>query len=458
LKTVDPRTLKAQGNEMRYLPHTAAEVAEMLQAIGRNSLDELFATIPADSRFKGRFQLPEPLTEWELNASLAALARNMASADRNRVFIGAGSYQHYSPEIVRYLINRSEFSTAYTPYQPEISQGTLQGIFEYQTLVARLLGLEVANASLYDGASALAEALLMAIRITKRPRVLMSSRIHPLYRKVVDTYLRPTGFEVATIPGQADGRTDLSGLEDLETVAAIAVQSPNFLGVIEDLTAIGRKTEDSRTLFVCCFTEPLAYGLLKSPGLCGADIACGEGQSFGIPPSFGGPGLGMFACKAQYVRSMPGRLVGQTTDSEGRRGFVLTLATREQHIRREKATSNICSNQGLCALTAAIYLAALGGTGLRELAQLNFDQSEYLKRELKKGGCVLPYDGPTFNEFVVRFPPGFAQTWKRLASQGILAGLALAPYDPAQKDDYLLCVTETVSKNDLDELVREVCR
>ncbi|NQU65872.1 MAG: aminomethyl-transferring glycine dehydrogenase subunit GcvPA, partial [SAR324 cluster bacterium] len=347
---------------MRYLPHTTEEIKEMLATLGKASLDDIFSMVPANSRVSDEIELPQPMTEWELNRHMDSLAATMESADKSKIFIGAGSYHHYIPEVVRSLISRSEFSTAYTPYQPEISQGTLQGIFEYQTLVARLLGLDVANASLYDGATALAESLLMAIRITKRKKVAISQAIHPHYRQVVATYFRPTEFEVVEIPYLKNGGCDLSALSTLEELAAVVVQSPNFFGVIEDLQAVSRKTENEKTLFICCFSEPLAYGLLKSPGSYGADIACGEGQSFGIPQSFGGPGLGMFACKGQYLRSMPGRLVGQTEDVAGKRGFVLTLSTREQHIRREKATSNICSNQGLCAMTSAIYMATVGRT------------------------------------------------------------------------------------------------
>jgi glycine dehydrogenase subunit 1 len=310
---------------------------------------------------------------------------------------------------------------------------------------------------MYDGASALAEALLMAIRITGRKKVAISSVIHPLYRRVVQTYLYPTGYEVVEIPYSADGRTDLSQLSNLEDLAAVAVQSPNFWGCIEDLKTIGEKVHsDEKTLLITCFTEPLAFGLLKNPGSLGADIACGEGQSLGIPRSFGGPGLGMFAARNKHVRNMPGRLVGQTVDKDGERGFVLTLATREQHIRREKATSNICSNQGLCATTAAMYMAALGGTGIRELARQNHDRAEYLKSELKKAGFTISFDCPTFNEFVVEFPADFKTTHKRLLEKKIVAGLSLAPYYPELANHYLLCATETSSKEDMDTLVKEV--
>ncbi len=337
-----------------------------------------------------------------------------------------------------------------------MTQGTLQGIYEYQTLVARLLGLEVANASLYDGASALAEALLMAIRITKRRRVAVSALIHPHYRQVVKTYFQPTNYEILELPYLEDGTTDTSLIEGMDDLAAVAVQSPNFFGVIEDLKSHRKKANAGDTLFIQCFTEPLAFGLIKSPGSQGVDIACGEGQSFGIAQSFGGPALGMFAAKMAFVRNMPGRLVGQTTDQEGKRGFVLTLATREQHIRRERATSNICTNNSLCALASAMYMALLGGTGFSELSTLNRDKTEYLKGELVKAGFKMAFEGPTFNEFVVEFPRDFGDRYQRLVEKKIIPGLSLAPYYPELADHYLLCVTETKSKRDLDNFVREV--
>jgi glycine dehydrogenase subunit 1 len=439
---------------MRYLPHTGEDIAEMLKVVGVASLDDLFLAIPEACRRKTDLDLPEPMTEWELDDHMDALAKSMAVAPEYKVFLGAGSYEHHIPASVSYLLGRSEFSTAYTPYQPEISQGTLQAIFEYQSLVAALLGMDVANASLYDGASALAEALLMAARISRQKKVAVSQLIHPHYRRVIRTYLEPAEFEIIELPYAKDGRTDLSGLENVKGLAAIAVQSPNFFGCVEDLASIGKLTRGTQALFITSFTEPLAYGLYKNPGSQGADISCGEGQSFGIPQSFGGPGLGMFACLKQYVRSMPGRLIGQTEDRNGKRGFVLTLATREQHIRREKATSNICTNSGLCAITTAMYLASLGGTGLHELARLNYDKSEYLKKELRNAGFRIPFAGPTFNEFVVEFPDGTA--YQKLLDQKMVAGLPLAPYFPELSGRYLLCVTETRSKADMDRLVSQL--
>lgn len=441
---------------MRYFPHTREDIAEMLRVVGAENLEDLFSMIPGDWLRKVDLDLPEPMTEWELHDLMNKLSGSMGRSPEYKVFMGAGSYEHYIPATVSSLIGRSEFVTSYTPYQPEMSQGTLQAIFEYQTLVARLLGMEVANASLYDGASALAEALLMATRVTGRKRVAISSLVHPLYRRVVKTYFLPTDFEVLELPYLPDGSTDLSALGGIKDLAAVSVQSPNFFGCIEKLQDIGERAHREKALFVTSFTEPLAYGLLKNPGAQGADIACGEGQSFGIPQSFGGPALGMFATKMDYVRNMPGRVVGQTRDRDGKPGFVLTLATREQHIRREKATSNICTNNSLCALAAAMYMASVGGTGIRELARLNHDKAEYLKAELRSAGFKIVFDRPTFNEFVVEFPPGFEAAYNRMVRKKILPGIPLADYFPELPNHYLLCVTETKSKEDMDALVREV--
>jgi glycine dehydrogenase subunit 1 len=441
---------------MRYLPHTEEETDAMLKVVGLKHLEELFSTVPENCRHMSALNLPETMTEWELNDHLGALSDSMGMSREFKVFVGAGSYEHYIPASVSYLLSRSEFVTSYTPYQPEMSQGTLQAIYEYQTFTARLLGMEVANASLYDGASALAEALLMSIRITRRQKVGISTLVHPLYRRVAQTYLTPAGVEIVSIPYREDGRTDLSRLRDLDELASIAVQSPNFLGSIEDLQVIAERAHTRGALFVTCFTEPLAYGLLKTPGSQGADIACGEGQSLGVPQSFGGPALGMFASRMKHVRSMPGRLVGQTLDKNGKRGFVLTLATREQHIRRERATSNICTNNSLCAVGAAMYMASLGGSGIRELARLNHDKSEYLKAKLREKGFKIPFSSPGFNEFVVAFPAGFSDVHERLLKKKIVAGLSLSTYYPELANHYLLCVTETRSKAEMDAFVKEV--
>ncbi len=439
---------------MRYLPHTQEDVAAMLEVIGAKDLDDLFAPIPADCRRKEPLNLPPPLSEWELDNYMDKLAADMAVAPEYKLFLGAGSYDHHIPEVVKQLLRRGEIFTAYTPYQPEVSQGTLQGIYEYQTLITRLLNMEVANASMYDGASALAEALLMAIRVTRRKKIAVSEAIHPHYRQVVKTYFDPTGYEIVLLPAGADGRTVLANLPDVSELAAVAVQSPNFFGCLEDLEAVAKAArQDPKTLLVTAFSEPLAFGLYKPPGSFDADIVCGEGQSLGNARSFGGPGLGIFATKKKYMRTMPGRLVGKTVDRDGRRGFVLTLSTREQHIRREKATSNICSNQGLCATAAAMYMACLGGSGFASLARLNFDKAEYLKAALKKAGAEIPFAAPTFNEFVVKLP---GDTYRQLLAKKIVAGLPLEPYYANLAGHYLVCVTETATRDDLDLLAKEV--
>jgi glycine dehydrogenase subunit 1 len=441
---------------MRYLPHTPQEIEEMLAAVGVDRLEGLFSGVPADCRRREDMDLPAVLSEWELDAHMDGLAALNAAGAAARVYIGAGSYNHFIPAVVPYLAGRGEFLTAYTPYQPEISQGTLQAIYEFQTLACRLMGTEVATASHYDGATALAEALLMAIRKTGRPRVAVSCLIHPHYRQVAATYLRPAGYGIIELPAGRDGTTDLAALDGQGEVAAVALQSPNFFGCIEDLGAAASAAQGRGALLVVGFTEALAYGLLRSPGALGADIVCGEGQSLGLAQSFGGPGLGLLGSRQSLVRSLPGRLVGRTVDQEGRDGFVLTLATREQHIRRERATSNICTNNGHCALRAAIYMAALGGEGFARLARLNHDKAEYLKGELAAAGHAIVFAAPSFNEFVVRMPAGFARTHQRLQEERIVAGLSLAPYYPELEGCYLFCATETASRQDLDRLVKEV--
>jgi glycine dehydrogenase subunit 1 len=441
---------------MQYLPHTDEDIAKMLQVVGVDSIDDLFPTIPGDCRCPGALDLPGAMTEWELDACMDQLAGKNAISPEYKVFMGAGSYDHHIPASVKYLASRSEFVTAYTPYQPEMSQGTLQAIYEYQTLASRLMGTDVATASHYDGATALAESLLIAVRKSKKNKAVISSTIHPHYRQVIATYFEPTGLEIVELPYLADGTTDLTGLDKIEDYGAVAIQSPNFFGCIEDLKTAADKAHGKKAIFLAGFTEALAYGLLKSPGSLGADFVAGEGQSLGIARSFGGPALGMLGSTKKYLRLLPGRLVGKTKDVDGKVGFVLTLATREQHIRREKASSNICSNNGLCALTSAIYMASLGGTGLRALSRLNHDKAEYLKKELKTAGFDIPFAMATFNEFVVKFPAGFDAVYKRLLDKKIVAGVPLAKYYPELADHYLLCVTETMSKKDMDTLVKEV--
>ena len=442
---------------MRYLPHTEADIKVMFDAIGVKDFEELFRTVPEACRYDRVMALPESKTEWSLDQYMGEVRSMMTVTPDHSVLIGAGRYRHHIPATIPNVMGRSEFLTAYTPYQPEMAQGTLQGLFEYQTLTARLLGVDVANASMYDGATGLAEALLMGLRVgKKKTRIALSTAIHPHFRDVVATYFQPTDYEIVELPFLEDGRTDLSTLGAEEGLAAVALQSPNFFGVVEDIEAAAAVVHGIGALCVACFSEPLAYGLFKSPGSCGADIVCGEGQSFGIPVSFGGPGLGMFGCRETFVRNMPGRLVGETKDLDGKRGYVLTLSTREQHIRREKATSNICSNQGICTLTAAMYMASLGGTGLRKLARLNYDKSEYLKKGLQEAGARCCFSAPTFNEFVVEFKNDFSKTRKKLMEQGIVAGLDLARFYPGFENRYLFCVTETVPKEVLDSVISEV--
>ncbi|MCF8067946.1 MAG: aminomethyl-transferring glycine dehydrogenase subunit GcvPA [Desulfobacterales bacterium] len=441
---------------MQYLPHTKEDIKSMLEVVGVSSLDELFSSIPENCRFDGRLNLPEPMTEWELDDHMDSLAGNMAVSPDYKIFIGAGSYTHHIPMSVKYVTSRSEFVTCYTPYQPEVSQGTLQAIYEYQTMAATLMGMDVATASHYDGATALAEALLIAARKKKKKYVAISSLIHPHYREVIHTYFSPTQYEIIELPYLENGRTDLSQLESGDEFGALAIQSPNFFGCIENLKNAADIAHDQNALFIGSYTEAMAYGLLKNPGSMGADIVAGEGQSLGIAKSYGGPALGMLGSKKEFMRMLPGRLVGKTTDQDGRPGFVLTLATREQHIRREKATSNICSNNNLCALSAVAYMASLGGTGFRKLAQLNHDKAEYLKSELKKAGGKIPFESPTFNEFVVRFKNGFDKKYARLKDKKILAGLPLATFYPELENHYLMCVTETLKKEDMDMLIQEV--
>jgi glycine dehydrogenase subunit 1 len=428
----------------------------MLKAIGLDSADDLFDSIPADLRLSEPLKTPAALSEMELLAKFEALAAKNSAAMRPS-FLGAGAYAHYAPTIIDHLISRSEFFTSYTPYQPEISQGTLQAIFEFQTMVCQLTGLEVANASMYDGSTALAEAVLMAERVTRRSKAVISSAVHPEYLEVVRTYARHAGVQLQPVDVDARvGQTALaaSALPDTET-AALVVQSPNFFGVVEDLSALAERAHAVGALLIVAVTEAASFGLLKAPGACGADIVVAEGQSFGVPLSAGGPYVGLFATREKYARQMPGRLVGVAADKAGRRGFVLTLATREQHIRREKATSNICTNEGLIALAATIYMATMGRRGLQEVAYQCAQKAAYAARRIAAlEGFSLPYAGPRFNEFVVRAPVAAGPLLGRLArEEGITGGLALSRYFADRPNDFLVCVTEVNSRREIDALV-----
>jgi len=442
---------------MRYLPHTPQDIAEMLEKTGHATMDDLFETIPEKFHIHGKMDLPQPLTEWELNAHMEDLSQEMCAFPKNKIFLGAGSYPHFIPALIPYLAGRSEFSTAYTPYQPEISQGTLQGIYEFQTMITELLGTQVATASHYDCGTALTEALLIALKKKKKlNKVAVSCLIHPHHRQIIRTYFAPAGFEMVEIPMAADGTTDLDAMAAMDDIAAVAVQSPNFLGCIEDLGRVKEIAQSKKAFFISSFTEGLAWGLLKNPGSFGADIVAGEGQSFGIPQSFGGPGLGILTAQKKYVRDLPGRLVGRTRDTNGEEGFVLTLSTREQHIRREKASSNICSNNGLNALTAAMYLATVGKKGIQELAQLNHDKAMFLRDQLLDAGFETAFERPFFNEFVLKAPRGYGVKRQALKKKGILAGLSLECYYPALKNHYLFCATEVFSRQDMETLAKEV--
>lgn len=436
----------------------------MLRIVGLQSADELFRSIPADVRLKRALNVTEPLAEPEVIATMENLAEKNSAAKKTS-FLGAGVYSHYSPTIVDHLIQRSEFFTSYTPYQPEVSQGTLQYIFEFQTLIAQLTGLDVANASMYDGSTATAEAVLMAQRVTRRNKILIAETVHPEYVEVTKTYTQYSNSIFETVAfDQMSGQIlaeDLHKLDD--KTAALVVQSPNFFGCIEDLQTLAEKTHEVGALLIVVVTEAISFGLLKTPGECGADIVVGEGQSFGIPMSFGGPHVGLFATREKYVRQMPGRLAGIAYDKNGNRGFVLTLSTREQHIRREKATSNICTNQGLIALAATIYMEATGKKGLQEVATQNAQKANYAKREISKlEGFTIAFSAPTFNEFVVRAPKNAIEILDKLRTEKeIIGGLALSKYYAESENDFLVCVTETNTKAQIDNLVaglREVVR
>lgn len=438
---------------MRYIPNSPEERAEMLASIGLSNASELFRTIPADVQLGRKLNITDPLAEPEVIAAMEAMAAKNTGATKPS-FLGAGVYSHFSPTVVDHLIQRSEFFTSYTPYQPEISQGTLQYIFEFQTLVCQLTGMEVANASMYDGSTAMAEAYLMAQRVTRRDKIVVAKSVHPEYRDVAVTYAQHGDTEIVEIGfDEATGR--VSGLEALDDkTAALVVQSPNFFGCIEDLKSLADAAHAVGALLVVAVTEAISFGMLKTPGSCGADIVVGEGQSWGIPMSFGGPHVGLFATQEKYVRQMPGRLAGVAYDKNGNRGFVLTLSTREQHIRREKATSNICTNQGLIALAATIYMESMGKKGLQEVAVQNAQKAAYAKNAIAGiDGYSIPFSAPTFNEFVVHGPRPATEILESVREQGIIGGLAMSKYYLDRPNEFLVCATETNTKTQIDNLV-----
>ncbi len=438
---------------MTYVANTATDQTAMLEAIGVDSVQALFEVVPEAVRFP-KLNLPRPLSEMEVLGELERLADENAEANHYTWFLGAGAYNHFVPSVVSQLQMREEFYTAYTPYQPEASQGTLQAIFEYQSMVAELTGMEVVNASHYDGATSLAEAAIMSVNSTKgkRTKILVSPNVHPQYREVLKTYLQGTDL---TVVGDEDPENDLatlSGMLDDET-ACLIVQSPNFFGELEDVEGLAETVHAAGALLVM-HIDPISLGLFKPPGEYGADIVTGEGQSLGNHLNFGGPYLGIFATTNKLVRKMPGRVVGETVDTDGKRGYVLTLSTREQHIRREKATSNICTNQGLIALGAAIYLAAMGKQGLRQVAELCYHKAHYAAAQIDQlAGYEVINRRPFFKEFVVRGPILADEIARQLNEQKILPGYVLSRSFPERTHDLLVCVTEMNSKAQIDRLV-----
>src|SRR5438105_12402047 len=439
---------------MRYLPLTDHDRTEMLAAIGAPSIDALFADVPHQARLDGLVDLPRAMGEIEVERALSAMASQNLAAGSVPFFIGGGAYRHHIPAAVDHLIQRGEFLTSYTPYQPEISQGTLQYLFEFQTQVALLTGMEVANASLYDGATACAEAVMMANRLTRRGQAVLSGGLHPHYREVCQTYARFVGFEAAAQAPAPSGGEDLAGLIGRDT-SCVVVQNPDFFGEIRDYSELAQICHEAGALLVVVVTEILSLGAIRPPGEMGADIVAAEGQSFGNALNFGGPHVGLFASREKLVRQMPGRLVGETVDAEGRRGWVLTLSTREQHIRREKATSNICTNAGLCALAFAIHLSLLGEAGLTGLARLNHATAVAAAERLAAIPGVKLVSGSFFNEFAVRLPKPAAEIVELLAAKGVLAGVPVSRFYPERAelaDLLLVAATETVTADDIERL------
>jgi glycine dehydrogenase subunit 1 len=436
---------------MRYISNTLAQQKEMLARIGADSIEALLANVPAKARLSRPLNLPAAMAESDLVRHLRGLAAKDASADDFACFLGAGSYDHAIPSPINHLISRGEFFTAYTPYQPEASQGTLRSIFEYQTMMAELTGMDVANASIYDGASSLAEAVLMAHAVTGRAETAWSRGVNPLYQQVVETYCEGPDLRLKSIR-LGDGVTDLEALGKAvtERTAAVVVQYPNFFGCLEDLRAASEIAHAKGALLVVA-ADPVNLGFLTPPGALGADIVVGEGQGLGVPMSYGGPNLGVFAARADLVRRMPGRLVGATVDKEGKRGFVLTLQTREQHIRREKATSNICTNVALCALMATIYVSILGKHGLRKVGELATAKAHYAaERFAAVPGVRLRFGAPFFKEFALTLPKAPDRVVKRLLRERILAGVPLKAFDRAEKSTLLVAVTERRTKDEID--------
>jgi glycine dehydrogenase subunit 1 len=437
---------------MDYCPHTTNDIAQMQSVIGVSSIEELFADIPQKFRLKQIPDLPAALSEQQTMAVMSELA------GKNKLprftLTGAGAYHHFIPAVVGHMVGRAEFYTAYTPYQAEISQGILQAIYEYQTMIARITGTEIANASMYDGSSAMAEAAVLCAKMSNRTKILVARSVHHEYRQVLRTYSWANGYTVIALPYAPSGQIDLNSLQEKldDQVAAVIVQSPNFFGVIEDVASVVDAAHAKGALLIAGFTDATSLGVLKPAGAAGADFVVGEGQSFGNPLNYGGPYLGIFAAREKFMRRIPGRLVGATVDKNGQRGFVLTLQTREQHIRREKATSNICSNEALCALAAGVYLAALG-KNLKKLAELNIYKAQYLKhRLLEIAGWKEVFSAPVYNEFVLHCPDS-NKVNEKLKNEGIIGGYELQKDYPELKNSLLFCATEMITKEDIDKVV-----
>jgi glycine dehydrogenase subunit 1 len=444
---------------MRYLPLTPADRAEMLATIGAGTIDALFSDVPEAARRRDLFDLPLHAGELEVERELSSLAAMNRPAGAGPFFCGAGAYRHHVPATVDHIIQRSEFLTSYTPYQPEIAQGTLQVLFEFQTQVAALTGLDVANASMYDGSTACAEAVMMAQRVTRRKKAVVSGGLHPHYAATTQTIAHAEGMDITRLPAAIDAEAAVIEAIDAET-ACVVVQTPNVFGVVTDVTKIAEAAHAAGALLIVVTTETVSFGLLRSPGEMGADIAVAEGQSIGNGLNFGGPYVGLFACREKLVRQMPGRLCGETVDAEGRRGFVLTLSTREQHIRREKATSNICTNSGLCALAFTIHLSLLGERGLRELAALNHSKARELRDALAAVPGVEVLTPRFFNELAVRLPGDAAATVEALLADGVVAGVPFSRLNPAAgMDDVLLvAATETTTTKDIQAFAQALSR
>ncbi|MDC3413411.1 aminomethyl-transferring glycine dehydrogenase subunit GcvPA [Aquibacillus sp. 3ASR75-11] len=443
--------------EFRYLPMTTADKKEMLETIGVPSTEELFSDIPKQVRLKRELQLKEPTSEAELLKEMKALANKNVNIKSHPSFLGAGVYDHYIPSIVDHIISRSEFYTAYTPYQPEISQGELQAIFEFQTMICELTGMDVANSSMYDGATALAEAANLSAAQTKRKKVIVSKAVHPESIEVIRTYTKGQHIEIVEVDHH-DGITDMKQLEqalDSDT-ASVILQYPNFFGQIEPLSEVQTLLENHPKTMMIVSSNPLALGFLTPPGEFGADIVVGDNQVFGIPAQFGGPHCGYFATSKKLMRKVPGRLVGQTKDENGKRGFVLTLQAREQHIRRDKATSNICSNQALNALASSVAMSSLGKQGLKKMAWLNMQKARYAKAQFQANGFSSPFTGSFFNEFVINVPITVKELNEQLLERGFIGGFNLEQVDPTRKGEMLIAVTELRTKEEIDMFVQEV--